>query len=107
MHKGMLVELEGGCRVVGLKDGAPTRRGDLLIWQHFSSALSLRVLELHGTATLHNEEQDEVLYVLGEDVGIHLPARTTLELEGEKTIVACVGTGFSRSSRLKPAATRI
>ena len=66
MHNGMLVELEGGCRVVGLKDGSPVRDGDLLIWEHFSSALSLRVLELHGRATLRNDAHDEVLYVLGE-----------------------------------------
>jgi len=55
MHNRMLVELEGGCRVVGFKDGTPRRDGDLLIWEHFSSVLSLRVLELRGSATLRNE----------------------------------------------------
>ena len=90
MHNGMLVELEGGSRVVGLKDGAPVRRGDLLIWQHFSSALSLRVLELNGTATLRNEDHDEVLYVLGEDRSIYLPAGETEDLCGDMTIVSAL-----------------
>jgi branched-chain amino acid transport system substrate-binding protein len=35
----------------------------LLIWEHFSSALSLRVLELHGRATLRSSSQDEVLFI--------------------------------------------
>ncbi|MEK6376067.1 MAG: cupin domain-containing protein [Acidobacteriota bacterium] len=86
----MLVELEGGCRVVGLKDGEPVRDGDLLTWQHFSSALSLRVLELRGRATFHNEAHDEVLYILGEERSIYLPAGESLELSGEMTIVSAL-----------------
>jgi len=86
----MLVELEGGCRVVGLEDGAPERDGDLLIWNHFSSKLSLRVLELHGRATLRNEELDEVLFVLGEERSIYLPAGEALELAGDMTIVSAL-----------------
>ena len=86
----MLVELEGGTRVVGLKDGSPVRDGDLLIWNHFSSALSLRVLELHGLATLRNEAHDEVLFVLGEERSIYLPAEESLDLAGDMTIVSAL-----------------
>ena len=86
----MLVELEGGCRVVGLKDGSPVRDGDLLIWEHFSSALSLRVLELHGRATLRNDAHDEVLYVLGEERSTYLPSGRALELAGDMTIVSAL-----------------
>ena len=86
----MLVELEGGCRVVGLKDGSPLRDGDLLIWEHFSSVLSLRVLELHGQATLRNDDRDEVLYVLEEERSVYLPAGEGLELSGDMTIVSAL-----------------
>lgn len=92
--------LDGGCRVVGLKEGEPARDGALRIWKHFGSdtgaeAISLRVLELEGSATLRNEASDEVLYVIGgsgtaaidgvphavaADVGIYLPPGSTLEL---------------------------
>ena len=84
----MLVELEGGTRVAGLKDGTPVRDGDLTIWQHFQSTLSLRVLELHGRATLRNEDRDEVLFVLGEERSVFVPAGVTEELSGDLTIIS-------------------
>ena len=84
----MAVELEGGCRVVGLKEGAPRLEGDLWIWDHFQSALSLRVLELHGKTRFHSETHDEVLYVLEDNEGIHVPARSEFVLQGEMTIVS-------------------
>src|SRR4051812_44261866 len=90
MHNRMLVELEGGCRVADLKHGAPERDGDLLIWRHFSSTLSLRVLELHGRAALRNEELDEVLFVLGEERSIYLAAGSTQELQGDMTLVSAL-----------------
>ena len=62
----------------------------MLIWEHFSSTLSLRVLELHGRATLHNEDHDEVLFVLGEERPIYVPAGTPCELTGELTIVSAL-----------------
>jgi mannose-6-phosphate isomerase-like protein (cupin superfamily) len=74
--------------VRSLKQGEPIRSGDLLIWQHFQSVLSLRVLELHGEATLHNDERDEVLYVIEENRGIYIPAGESLHLAGEITIVS-------------------
>ena len=85
-----MIELEGGCRVTGLKEGEPEREGDLLIWRHFESTLSLRALELHGSATLRNDDRDEVLFVLGEERSIYLPAGETLELSGDLTIVSAL-----------------
>ncbi len=90
MHNSMLVELEGGCWVAGLRDGTPVRDGDLTIWDHFSSTLSLRVLELHGKATLRNEDRDEVLFVLGEERSLYLPAGDELPLEGDMTIISAL-----------------
>ena len=86
----MVVELEGGTRVAGLKDGTPVRDGDLLIWPHVSSTLSLRVLELHGSAALRNEDRDEVLFVLGEERSIYLPAGDELALQGDMTIISAL-----------------
>jgi len=100
----MLVEFEGGCRVAGLKDGTPVRDGDLLIWEHFSSVLSLRVLELHGKALLRNESHDEVLFVLGEERSIYLPAGEMLELDGDKTIVSAL-TPQATTPAIQPAGT--
>ena len=95
----MPVELEGGTRVVGLKDGRPERDGDLLIWNHFSSALSLRVLELHGKAALRNAEHDEVLFVLGEERSMYLPAGSSCELAGDMTIISVVAPASGASPR--------
>lgn len=95
----MAVDLEGGCRVVDLKEGRPSRYGNLLIWQHFSGALTLRVLDLDGGATLRNAGHDEALYVIdgegtangtpvGKDTGIDLPGGHTLRINGELTLVS-------------------
>ena len=89
----MAIALEGGCRVVSLKEGQPQRAGALRIWRHVESALSLRVLELDGDATLRNEEQDETLYVLegdgiAPDTGIDLPRGRALQLRGAMTLVS-------------------
>jgi quercetin dioxygenase-like cupin family protein len=75
----MPVELEGGCLVADLKEGEPRVEGGLRIWDHFrGEKVFLRVLE--GQGTLRNEDVEEVLYILGEDIGIHLPARQPLTL---------------------------
>src|SRR5438067_3183742 len=107
----MLVELEGGTRVAGLKDGTPAREGDLLVWSHFESTLSLRVLELHGSATLRNQDRDEVLFVLGEERSIYLPAGESLPLQGELTIisarVAAPASGAGRRAAEAAAATQV
>jgi quercetin dioxygenase-like cupin family protein len=95
----MLAILDGGCRVVGLKDGEPVVDGALRIWKHFgthaggATAISLRVMELPAgeRATLRNESSDEVLYVIAgsgftndfplvPDTGVYLPPSTSLEI---------------------------
>lgn len=94
--------LEGGCRVVGLREGSPQREGALRIRKHFgrengAHAISLRVLELDGgaSATWRNESSDEVIYLIeggGEvtidgrtyevaaDHGLYVPPATTIEI---------------------------
>ena len=103
----MAVELEGGCRVVGLKEGTPRRDGDLLIWDHFQSALSLRVLELHGNTTFHSDLHDEVLYVLEQNEGIHVPAGTQFELSGNMTIVSSLTLSEARGPRPEASVVRL
>ena len=96
----MLAILDGGCRVVGLKEGEPALDGPLRIWKHFgrevgAKAISLRVLELPAgeRATLRNESSDEALYVLSgsgpglsPDTGIYLPPATTLAISATETL---------------------
>jgi mannose-6-phosphate isomerase-like protein (cupin superfamily) len=89
----MAVELEGGCRVAQLKEGKPLPDGDLLVWNHFEGALSLRVLELHGSTTFQDDSHDEVLYVLEgsplpPDTGIYIPAGQAMQLSGDMTLVS-------------------
>jgi len=94
-----MIALEGECRVVGLKEGEPVRDGALRVWRHFEGALSLRVLELDGEATLRNASDDETLYVIdgeGEANGIavsknsaiDLPPDHVLQLRGKMTLVS-------------------
>ena len=94
----MPVELEGGCRVVQIKEGEPLRRGDLLVWNHFEGALSLRVLELHGEVELHNPAHDELLYALETNTGIYIPAGQTMPLRGEMTLVSSRAPAPQRST---------
>ncbi|MBV8544838.1 MAG: cupin domain-containing protein [Acidobacteria bacterium] len=96
----MLAILDGGCRVVGLKDGKPAVEGALRIWKHFGTAagaraISLRVMELPAgeRATLRNEAADEVLYVISgsgpglrSDTGIYLPPATSFEIAADETL---------------------
>lgn len=99
----MGVELEGGCRVVEMKEGTPRREGDLLIWDHFDAALSLRILELHGDAILHSTTHDETIYILEENVGIFIPAGERFGLHGDMTIVS---SRARRSEVPRPADVR-
>lgn len=109
----MAVALEGGCRVVGLKEGEPVREGDLRIWRHFDAALSLRGLELDGETTLRNARHDEVLYVvhgegtadgtrIARDTGIYVPPGKPLALKGAMTLVSslCPAQGSARTSSI-------
>jgi len=90
----MPVELEGGCRVVGLKEGQPMVRGNVRIWQHFDSNLSLRVIEIHGDATFRDDRRDEVLYDLETNTGTYIPAGQSFTLKGGgQTILSVLTPG--------------
>jgi quercetin dioxygenase-like cupin family protein len=104
----MVAKLDGGCRVVSLKEGDPIVGGALRIWKHFgreagAHAISLRVLELPAgeRASLRNEASDEVLYVVAgagtatiegcvyrivRDSGIYLPPSTSLDIATDDTL---------------------
>jgi mannose-6-phosphate isomerase-like protein (cupin superfamily) len=119
----MAVELEGGCRVVGLREGAPFELEGLRVWRHVdrttgARAISLRVLEVGpGTSPgIRNATCDEVLFVLegrgtafldghphtvGPDTGLYLRPGVVLTLEsvgpGPLTLIAsqCPDPGAS------------
>ena len=117
----MIAVLDGGCRVVTLREGEPVCDGAWRIWKHFgresgARAISLSVLELPAgeRATRRNDVADEVLYViagsgavrldghdyeLAIDTGIYLPPSATLEIAADAalTIVSslCPDTGSS------------
>jgi len=84
----MLIELEGGCRVTSMHDGEPETHGNLRVWRHFESRLSLRVVELHGETTFSNAAHDEVLYDLETNTGIYIPAGESLTLPAPATYVS-------------------
>jgi mannose-6-phosphate isomerase-like protein (cupin superfamily) len=68
----MAVTLKGACRVMGLREGEPSRHGPLRVWRHVgresgAAALSLRVLEVEAggeAPCLRNGPCEEVLFVL-------------------------------------------
>jgi mannose-6-phosphate isomerase-like protein (cupin superfamily) len=93
----MVVRLNGGVQVAELKEGTSRQEGDLRIWDRFKGgAVSMRVLQLDGQSTLRNDRGDEVLYVLEDDVGIHLPAGTELPLQGTLTLIGVCSGGRPR-----------
>ena len=110
----MVAKLEGGCIVTTLREGEPRREGALTIWNHFKGdAISLRVIEIDGGATLRNETAEEVLYVIDGsgtanlqqvaiNSGIYVPPRTSLDLNGTMTLVSSQCDGFeSRGSDIE------
>lgn len=103
----MAVELEGGCLVTALREGTPRREGDLLIWDHFEGALSLRTLELHGKATFQSRTHDEVLYLPDEQEGIHVPAGAEFHITGDMTIVSSQTPSEPEARGPRPEALRI
>src|SRR6187431_2484324 len=85
----MAVELEGGCRVVQLKEGRPVEAGNVRMWPHFrGKRLSLTVVETLGDATFENDGEDEVLYDLERNTGFYLPAGSRLTLDGSRSLVS-------------------
>ena len=77
----MALRLDGGCLVTSLDD---LRTGDVLRGQ----AISMRVVDIDGRATVRNENADEALYILEQDTGIHLPRGAELLLEGRMTVIS-------------------
>lgn len=99
----MAVTLKGACRVMGLREGEPSRHGRLRVWRHIgresgATALSLRVLEVEAggeAPALRNGPCEEVLFVLqgqgtayvdgwaheiGPDTGLFVPPGASLTL---------------------------
>jgi mannose-6-phosphate isomerase-like protein (cupin superfamily) len=67
----MAVELEGGCRVMRIRDGEPTINGTLSVWPQIGRAsgatgISLRTMEFAPGLSpgRRNQECDEIMYVL-------------------------------------------
>ena len=73
-----MIELEGGCRVTTIFEGAPALLENGRIWRHFDSRFSLRVVVLDGAATFGNAAHDEVLYDLAKDEGLYIPAGASM-----------------------------
>src|SRR6185436_6759504 len=78
----MAVELEGGCRVTGGRDGEPSINGTLSVWPQIgraggASAISLRTMEFAPGLSpgLRNQECDEVIYVLQGTATIMIDGR--------------------------------
>jgi mannose-6-phosphate isomerase-like protein (cupin superfamily) len=106
----MAVELEGGCFVARLCEGAPDQvEGNVGVWSHVgrstgAKAITLRAIEVSKgpSPALLTPPCDEVLYVLEgrgtaridghpialePNVGIHLAAERVLEIDAEARIV--------------------
>lgn len=67
----MAIELGGGCRTFGLREGDPIRRGGLRVWRHVgretgARAISLSTLEIESGASTQwrNGPSDELLFVV-------------------------------------------
>ena len=101
----MVIELEGGCRVMSMRDGEPQIAGNLRIRTHFESRLSLRIIELRGEATFVNAAHDEVLYDLEQNTGIYIPAGVPVTLDANTTYVSSL-TPATPSGR-KPEFVRL
>ncbi len=103
----MAVRLDGGCRVMTLREGDPVRHGTVSIWNPIgrvcgARAISLRILECaRGVSPgLRNRDCDEILYVLqgvatlylngepfdvGPDTGIFLAAGRTCTIKNRES----------------------
>jgi len=127
----LAVELEGGCRVTEMSEGAPEVSGSLKIWNHIgkatgAEAISLRILEFGPGVSpeLINSASDEVLYVLeGEpevlvdqqtfqltpDTGIFLEPGRMLQVKNQGTetirMVSCRCPDESSKNKMVPAST--
>lgn len=122
----MPIALEGGCTVVGLKEGPPLHEARMRIWPHFHApAMSMRVLEIdgHTPVALGGSGREEVLYVIegsavtesgltiDRDTGIHLQPGESLSL---RTIdlttlmsVQCVSESDAEAAGSSPRLVRM
>jgi len=82
----MAVTLEGGCRVSAMREGDPVVAGTLRIWNQIgratgAQAISLRVMEFAPGLSpgIHNDECDEILYVLNASEAVADPDRGAVE----------------------------
>jgi mannose-6-phosphate isomerase-like protein (cupin superfamily) len=104
----MPIELTGGCRVSGLREGAPREHGTVRVWQHAgresgAAAISLRVLEIapDRSPELGGAPCDEILYVfegagallfeggsrpIATDTGIYIPPGAHFEIEASAPV---------------------
>lgn len=100
----MVITLDGGCRVTGLRDGEPQLDAGLRIWNHFRGVnIALRVIEGKGVI---RSESEEVLYDIDGDEGIHLPPGAELHADGtylgvRRLAAASKGAGKPAHSRLE------
>ncbi|HJW94780.1 MAG TPA: cupin domain-containing protein [Thermoanaerobaculia bacterium] len=104
-----MIELEGGCRVTMMFEGAPVPIANGRIWRHFESKLSLRVIELSGDATLGNSSHDEVLYELAKNEGIYIPAGASMMVTAGTYVSALARTTSSQlvADNLRGRPTRV
>src|SRR5258706_1960437 len=70
----MAIQLEGGCRVSGMREGECVTEGTLSIWHRIghdtgAQAVSLRIMEFAPglSPTVRNTECDEILFVLDSE----------------------------------------
>jgi mannose-6-phosphate isomerase-like protein (cupin superfamily) len=87
----MPINLEGGCRVTDMHEGAPVINGTLRIWNQIgratgAQAISLRIMEFAPGLSpgIRNGDCDEILYVLdnverGHPVRLSEPSERTAE----------------------------
>ncbi len=75
----MAVQLEGGCRVAGMREGIPAHHGTLRTWTQIgratgTRAISLRIIECAPglSPAWSNQDCDEVLYIVEGRATIHL-----------------------------------
>ena len=88
----MSVTLEGGCRVSGMREGAPVSNGTVRIWNQIgrtagARAISLRTMEFGPGLSpgIRNGNCDQILYVLDLERGRERGHPVRLSEPGERT----------------------
>lgn len=84
--------------MTSMRDGDPRIAGNRRIWTHFESRLSLRVIELQGSSTFANDAHDEVLYDLGQNSAIYVPAGVPVTLDANTTYVSSLTPASKRTT---------